>query len=141
MLDIPLLLTQIERLYNTCIDIAEDQLPILRAELEKLLVANSSGAVGTEEDAIDVDAMSADDLSLDGAANGRGKKMSQQQRDRVQEVLRIKGAVRDVQLTLHQAWFMKGMLYGMQGEDSKALEGTCAVGVRPSSLAIQVLDS
>jgi hypothetical protein len=105
------------------------------------IAQHKAAAAGTADDAIDIDALAAEDLSADdmsadessvdeavvtvGAKKKKKgkKKLTQQERDRVAELLRLRAGIREYQLVMHQALFMKGVLYGKKGEESKALEG------------------
>ena len=102
----------------------EAQFPALREELNKALIANGDAAIGpgSGEDlgAIDVDAMS-DDLS--SALASKDKKISQHQRDRLQNIVRVRSAMRDLKFILHHAHFMRGVLMGKLGAVLKGDEG------------------
>lgn len=127
-LDIPATLLQVERLYDSAIDMAQAQLPALREELNRLLVANGDKAASSEDDIIDVDADESSDDASGPSNRDNQRRMTQHQRDRLQDIQRMRAAIRDVKLTLHQAWFMKGLMFGKKGPECKASEGECNAG-------------
>lgn len=123
-IDLPAMLALADKKYTDTIAASEAQLPSLREELNQALVANGQAVAGpgTGEDinSIDVDALSED---LNNALASRDKRLSQQQRDRMQEIVRIRGAIRDIKFIMHQAHFMRGVLMGKFGAERKDDEG------------------